>query len=400
MSQSPNHLDTAVVHAGQSPCPTTGAVMPPVYLTSTYAQTSPGVHQGYEYTRSHNPTRYAFERSIARLEGSRLTEADDVSYGGFAFSSGLAAIATLLDTLTAGDHVVAMDDLYGGTHRLFNQVRARSAGLRFTTVDMTVPGALEEAIQPDTKLVWVESPTNPTLKIVDLPAVAALCRDRGIMSACDNTFASPMIQRPIELGFDVTMHSATKYLGGHSDSVGGVLVTGDKALAETLRFHQNSVGSVMAPFDSFLMLRGVKTLALRMRRHNKTAYELATWLEQHPKVAKIAYPGLESHPQHEIASRIMRLDGQPVGGGMITIVIDSDLAGCRRFLENLSVFTLAESLGGVESLVNHPAIMTHASVDPAVRKELGIEDCLVRLSVGIEDGRDLQADLETALDAV
>ena len=374
--------------------------MPPVYLTSTYAQKSPGVHQGFEYTRSHNPTRYAFERSIARLEGSTLTEEQDVSYGGFAFSSGLAAIATLLDTLKAGDHVVAMDDLYGGTHRLFNKVRARSAGLRFTTVDMTAPGALEAAIQPDTKLVWVESPTNPTLKVVDLPAVASICRDRGIMSACDNTFASPMLQRPIEMGFDITMHSATKYLGGHSDTVGGVLVTGDNDMAETLRFHQNSVGSVMAPFDSFLMLRGVKTLALRMRRHNETAHALATWLEKHPKVARIAYPGLESHPQHAVASRIMQLDGKPAGGGMITIVIDSDLDGCRRFLENLSIFTLAESLGGVESLVNHPAIMTHASVDPAVRKELGIDDCLVRLSVGIEDGRDLQADLETALDAV
>ncbi len=374
--------------------------MPPVYLTSTYAQKSPGVHQGFEYTRSHNPTRYAFERSIARLEGSNLSEADDVSYGGFAFSSGLAAIATLLDTLSAGDHVVAMDDLYGGTHRLFNKVRARSAGLRFTTVDMTVPGALEEAIQSDTKLVWVESPTNPTLKVVDLPAVAAICRERGILSACDNTFASPMLQRPIEMGFDITMHSATKYLGGHSDSVGGVLVTADKEMAETLRFHQNSVGSVMAPFDSFLMLRGVKTLALRMRRHNRTAHDLAVWLENHSKVARIVYPGLESHPQHSIASRIMQLDGEPAGGGMITIVLDSDLDGCRRFLENLSVFTLAESLGGVESLVNHPAIMTHASVDPAVREELGIDDCLVRLSVGIEDGRDLQADLETALDAV
>lgn len=400
MSHSSNHLDTAAIHAGQSPCPTTGAVMPPVYLTSTYAQASPGIHQGYEYSRSHNPTRYAFERSIARLEGSKLTEEQDTSYGGFAFASGLAAIATLLDTLTAGDHVVAMDDLYGGTHRLFNQVRARSAGLRFTTVDMTVPGALEAAIQPDTKLVWVESPTNPTLKVVDLPAVASLCKKHGIMSACDNTFASPMIQRPIELGFDITMHSATKYLGGHSDAVGGVLVTGDRELAETLRFHQNSVGSVMGPFDSFLMLRGVKTLALRMRRHNESAQSLASWLENHPKISKIAYPGLESHPQHAVASRIMQVDGKPVGGGMITIVLDSDIDGCRRFLENLSIFTLAESLGGVESLVNHPAIMTHASVDPTVRQELGIEDCLVRLSVGIEDVRDLQTDLKMALDAV
>lgn len=400
MSDSTHHLDTAVVHAGQAPCPTTGAVMPPVYLTSTYAQQSPGIHQGFEYTRSHNPTRYAFERCIARLEGSQLTESEDVSFGGFAFASGLAAIATLLDTLESGDHVVAMDDLYGGTHRLFNQVRARSAGLRFTTVDMTRLDALEQAIQPDTKLVWVESPTNPTLKVVDLPAVASLCKDRGIVSACDNTFASPILQRPMEFGFDITMHSATKYLGGHSDAVGGVLVTGDKAIAEKLRFHQNSVGSIMSPFDSFLMLRGVKTLAIRMRRHNETAHALASWLADHPKISKVAYPGLASHPQHEVASRIMQIDGKSVGGGMITIVLKSDLAGCRRFMENLSVFTLAESLGGVESLVNHPAIMTHASVDPAVRAQLGIDDCLVRLSVGIEDAQDLKRDLENALNAI
>ncbi|MCH2132961.1 MAG: PLP-dependent aspartate aminotransferase family protein [Phycisphaerales bacterium] len=400
MSDASTHPDTAVVHAGQSCCGLTGAVMPPVYLTSTYAQASPGVHQGFEYTRSHNPTRYAFERCIARLEGSTLTEEQDASYGGFAFSSGLASIGTLLDTLTAGDHVVAMDDLYGGTHRLFNKVRARSAGLRFTTVDMTDIDQLAAAITPETKLVWVESPTNPMLKVVDLEAVAAMCRERGILAACDNTFASPMLQQPLGLGFDIVMHSATKYLGGHSDMVGGVLVTNDADLAETLRFHQNSVGSVLSPFDSYLGLRGIKTLGLRMRRHCSSAARLAAWLEQHATVDSVIYPGLASHPQHETASRLMTLDGQPAGGGMITLTLNSDLAGCRRFLENLTVFALAESLGGVESLVNHPAIMTHASVDPEVRAQLGIEDTLVRLSVGIEDAEDLQADLDRALAAM
>lgn len=400
MSDASTHPDTAVVHAGQSCCGLTGAVMPPVYLTSTYAQASPGVHQGFEYTRSHNPTRYAFERCIARLEGSTLTEEQDASYGGFAFSSGLASIGTLLDTLTAGDHVVAMDDLYGGTHRLFNKVRARSAGLRFTTVDMTDIDQLAAAITPETKLVWVESPTNPMLKVVDLEAVAAMCRERGILAACDNTFASPMLQQPLGLGFDIVMHSATKYIGGHSDAVGGVLVTGNKELAETLRFHQNSVGSVLGIFECFLMLRGIKTLAIRMRRHCDTSYKLAQWLENHAKVKSVVYPGLPSHPQHAVASKLMQIDGQPVGGGMVTLVLDCDISGCRRFLENLTTFSLAESLGGVESLVNHPAIMTHASVDPAVRESLGIHDNLVRLSVGIEDAADLQADLESALGAI
>ncbi|MCH2153093.1 MAG: PLP-dependent aspartate aminotransferase family protein [Phycisphaerales bacterium] len=400
MSNKKQHLDTEVIHAGQSPCPITGAVMPPIYMTSTYAQSSPGVHQGYEYTRSHNPTRYAFERCIARLEGSTLSESDDPSYGGFAFASGLAAIGTLLDTCTNGDHIVAMDDLYGGTHRLFNQVRARSAGLEFTSVDMTDLDALRSAIRPETRLIWVESPTNPMLKVVDLQGVADIAREHGILCACDNTFATPMIQRPLELGFDIVMHSATKYIGGHSDAVGGVLVTGNKELAETLRFHQNSVGSVLGIFECFLMLRGIKTLAIRMRRHCDTSYKLAQWLENHAKVKSVVYPGLPSHPQHAVASKLMQIDGQPVGGGMVTLVLDCDISGCRRFLENLTTFSLAESLGGVESLVNHPAIMTHASVDPAVRESLGIHDNLVRLSVGIEDAADLQADLESALGAI
>ena len=400
MSEHKQHLDTAVIHAGQNPCPITGAVIPAISVSSTYAQSSPGVHQGFEYTRSHNPTRYAFERCIARLEGSMLTEDEDASFGGFAFSSGLAAIATMLDTCTAGDHLVVMDDLYGGTHRLFNQVRSRSAGLEFTAVDMTDLDALRAAIRPETKLIWVESPTNPMLKVADLPAIATLARERGIRSACDNTFASPMIQRPLEMGFDVVMHSATKYLGGHSDALGGVLATGDAELAQTLRFHQNSVGSVLGPFESFLMLRGLKTLAIRMRRHCESGLAIAHFLEGHPKVATVVYPGLASHPQHEIAARIMRIDDAPVGGGMVTLTLDTDLEGCRRFLENLTFFGLAESLGGVESLVNHPAIMTHASVAPEVRSQLGIVDTLVRLSVGIEDQQDLEADLARALDAI
>ncbi|MEE2906931.1 MAG: PLP-dependent aspartate aminotransferase family protein [Planctomycetota bacterium] len=400
MTDTNHHLDTAVVHAGQTPCPLTGAVIPPVYLTSTYAQQSPGVHQGFEYTRSHNPTRYAFERCIARLEGSTLSESEDVSYGGFAFASGLASIATLLDTLTAGDHVVTMDDLYGGTHRMFDHVRSRSANLEFTVTDLSIPGALEEALRPDTKLVWVESPTNPTLKIADLERIGKICRERGILSACDNTFATPILQRPLEFGFDIAMHSATKYIGGHSDSIGGVLVTGQAELAETIRFHQNSVGTILSPFDSFLMLRGLKTMAIRMRRHCESALALARWLEQQPQVRSVMYPGLDSHPQHDIARRIMRIDETPAGGGMITIQLDADLPGCRRFLEALSIFTLAESLGGVESLANHPAIMTHASVPPDMRAQLGIEDCLVRLSIGIESTEDLQSDLESALNAI
>lgn len=388
---------TKAVHGGQAHCPTTGAVMPPIYLSSTYAQSSPGEHQGFEYTRSHNPTRYACERCIAVLEGSTITEDIDPSCGGYAFSSGLAAIGTLLDMLETGDHVVAMDDLYGGTHRLFNRVKTRSQGLEFSFVDMSDPGALASAITDRTRLIWVETPTNPMLKLADLEAIATLAREKGILSACDNTFCSPMLQRPLELGFDICMHSGTKYIGGHSDVIGGFLVTSDAALAERIRFHQNSIGAVLSPFDSYMMLRGMKTLALRMRQHCAAALELAQWLERHPGVKQVIYPGLPSHPQHELATRQMRLENAPAGGGMISIVLESDLEGVRRFLEELEVFTLAESLGGVESLVNHPAIMTHASMETEARAALGITDTLVRLSVGIEDIADLQADLEQAL---
>ncbi|MDP7070910.1 MAG: PLP-dependent aspartate aminotransferase family protein [Phycisphaerales bacterium] len=400
MTTDSTHMGTMAVHAGQSPCPTTGAVMPPVYLSSTYAQRSPGAHAGFEYTRSHNPTRYALERSIARLEGSSLRESTDASFGGFAFSSGMAAISCLLDSLTAGDRVLAMDDLYGGTHRLFRQVRARAQGLQFDFADLSNLDAVEAAITPETKLLWVESPTNPMLKLADLKGLAAIAKAHGILCACDNTFATPVLQRPLESGFDVVMHSATKYLGGHSDVVAGILVTGCPQHAETIRFHQNSVGSVLGPFDSYLVLRGIKTLDLRMRAHCRSAAAIAEMLSGHAKVRTTVYPTHPDHPQFDLAAAQMQIDGTPAGGGMVTIELDSDLAGCRRFLESLSVFTLAESLGGVESLANHPAIMTHASVPAEARSALGINDSLVRLSVGIEDVRDLVADLQSALDAI
>lgn len=390
-------FDSKVVHAGQSPEPVTGAVMPPVFLASTYVQESPGVHKGYEYTRSHNPTRYAMERCVARLEGSELTESDDVSYGGFAFSSGMAAIGALLELLDSGDHVIAMDDLYGGTHRLFSQVRTRSSGLQFSYVDLTDSDKLVEAIQDNTKLIWIETPTNPTLKLVDLEAVAMIAKDKGILLACDNTFATPAIQKPLAYGFDVVMHSGTKYMGGHSDVVCGMLVTAQPELAQKVRFIQNSVGSVLGPFDSYLTLRGIKTLGLRMRRHCESALRIALWLEQQESVAQVMYPGLPSHPQHEVACRQMTLDGIVTGGGMITCLLHGGLEASRKFLEQLRLFTLAESLGGVESLVEHPAIMTHASVPQEIRTQLGIDDGLVRLSVGIEDCDDLLEDLEHAL---
>ncbi|MBT4585021.1 MAG: PLP-dependent transferase [Phycisphaerae bacterium] len=392
-----NRFDSKVVHAGQAPEPVTGAVMPPVFLSSTYAQESPGVHKGFEYTRSHNPTRYAMERCIARLEGSELTETDDASYGGFAFASGMAAIGTLLELLNTGDHVVAMDDLYGGTHRLFSKVRERSAGLQFSHVDLTDSNALESAIQENTKLIWIETPTNPTLKLVDLEAIAKIAENRGILLACDNTFATPAIQLPLSHGFDVVMHSGTKYIGGHSDVVCGVLVTAQQELAERIRFIQNSVGSVLGPFDSYLALRGIKTLGLRMRRHCESALRIATWLEQHKAIERVIYPGLPSHPQHDVAIKQMTMDGTVAGGGMITCVLHGGLEASRTFLEKLRIFALAESLGGVESLVEHPAIMTHASVPQEMRANLGIDDGLVRLSVGIEDCKDLLEDLEQAL---
>jgi len=366
--------------------------MPPVSFSSTYAQSSPGEHAGFEYSRSHNPTRYAWERCIARLEGSELTESDDVTYGGFAFASGLAAIATLLDHLPANAKVVASDDLYGGTHRLFRQVRARSAGLRFEFVDASDPNKVAEAVDEETALIWVETPTNPMLKVVDLAAIAAIGKEHGVLTACDNTFCSPAIQQPLTHGIDVVMHSSTKYLGGHSDVVGGVLVTGNPELATKLRFLQNSVGAVIGPMDAYLNLRGTKTLGIRMARHAETGMKLATMLEAHPKVERVVYPGLASHPQHAIAQKQMGS-----GGGMITATLAGGLDASRTFLESVNLFTLAESLGGVESLIEHPAIMTHASVPAADRAALGIDDGLVRFSCGIEEAEDLLEDVDHAL---
>lgn len=383
--QRPRHaFATQVIHAGQAPDPTTGALMPPIFANSTYLQESPGVHKGLDYGRSHNPTRWALERCVAELEGGSRA---------FAFASGLAAIASVLELLDAGAHILSGDDLYGGTYRLFDRVRSRSAGHRFSFVDMTDPAAFEAALRDDTRMVWVETPSNPLLRLTDLAAIARLCRDRGIICVADNTFASPWIQRPLELGFDIVVHSTTKYLNGHSDVIGGIAVVGDNAeLAERLGFLQNSVGAIAGPFDAFLTLRGVKTLALRMERHCTNALALALWLEQQPQVARVYYPGLPSHPQHALAQRQMR-----GFGGMISLDLNTDLDGARRFLEQVSLFALAESLGGVESLIEHPAIMTHASIPPENRARLGIGDALVRLSVGVEDLEDLRADLAQAL---
>jgi len=377
-------LATLAIHGGQSPDPSTGAVMPPIYATSTYAQSSPGVHQGFEYSRTHNPTRFAYERCVAALEGGSR---------GFAFASGMAATSTVIELLDAGSHVVAMDDIYGGSFRLFERVRRRTAGLDFSFVDLTDPAAFEAAITPKTKMVWIETPTNPMLKIVDIAAVAAIARRHGLIVVVDNTFASPMLQRPLELGADIVVHSATKYLNGHSDMVGGMVVVGDNAeLAEQMAFLQNSVGGVQGPFDSFLALRGLKTLPLRMKAHCANALELARWLETHPAIEKVIYPGLPSHPQHELATR--QMGGY---GGIVSIVLKGGFEAAKRFCERTELFTLAESLGGVESLVNHPAVMTHASIPVARREQLGISDALVRLSVGVEEVADLRADLERAL---
>jgi cystathionine gamma-lyase len=375
---------TRGIHAGQEPDPSTGAIMTPIYATSTYVQESPGVHKGYEYSRTQNPTRMAYERCIADLEsGTR----------GFAFASGMAATATALELLDHGAHVVASDDLYGGTYRLFTRVRERSAGLVASYVDMRDRAALAAAIRPETRMIWVETPSNPMLKLIDLSMVAEIGRERGILTVADNTFASPYVQRPLELGFDLVMHSATKYLNGHSDMVGGIVVVGDnKELADRLAFLQNAVGAVAGPFDSFLALRGLKTLALRMERHCANAEAIADHLARHRRVARVHYPGLKSHPQHDLARRQMH--GY---GGMVTILLDGGLAEARRFLERVEIFALAESLGGVESLIEHPAIMTHASLPAAQRQTLGIGDGLVRLSVGIEDVADLIADLDQAL---
>jgi cystathionine gamma-lyase len=384
------HLATRVIHGGQAPDPTTGAVMPPIYATSTFAQESPGVHKGLDYGRSHNPTRWALERCVADIESGG---------GAFAFASGLAAISAVLELLPAGSHIVAGDDMYGGTYRLFERVRRHSAGLEFTYVDLTDPLALAGALRPDTKMVWVETPTNPMLKLADLHAISALCRERGILSVCDNTFASPIVQRPLEHGIDIVVHSTTKYMNGHSDVIGGVAVVGleprHQPLRERLGFIQNAVGAIQGPFDSFLVLRGIKTLALRVERSCANALELARWLEEQTKVSRVVYPGLASHPQHELARRQMH--GY---GGIISIDLDTDIAGARRFLEQCEVFTLAESLGGVESLIEHPAIMTHATIPLEQRAKLGIGDGLIRLSVGIEHVDDQRADLARALAAI
>lgn len=381
-------LSTRGIHAGQRPDPTTGAIMTPIYATSTYVQDSPGVHKGYEYSRSQNPTRMAFEACVADLEnGAR----------GYAFASGLAAMGTILELLDSGDHVVAMDDLYGGSYRIMENVRKRSAGLDFSFVDLTDPANLEAAIRPETKMVWVESPTNPTLRLVDLDAIARIAKKHGLLTVCDNTFASPIVQQPLDHGFDIVVHSATKYLNGHSDIVGGVAVLReDGDLADRMAYLHNAVGSILGPFDSFLALRGLKTLAVRMRQHCSGAMRIAEYLEAHDKVERVIYPGLESHPQHDLASR------QMVGGygGIVTAILKGGLDESRRFLEHTDLFALAESLGGVESLIEHPAIMTHASIPAEIRAELGISDSLVRLSVGIEDIDDLLADLDSALAAV
>jgi cystathionine gamma-lyase len=381
---------TRVIHAGQSPDPSTGAVMPPIYANSTYVQDSPGVHKGLDYGRSHNPTRWAFERCVADLESGAQA---------FAFASGLAAIATVLELLDAGAHVIAGDDLYGGTYRLLERVRRRSAGLSITYVDLSRPEALAAALRPETRMLLIETPTNPLLKLADLDALAAFCQQHNLISVADNTFATPWIQRPLERGFDVVVHSTTKYLNGHSDVIGGIAVVSDAErngeLRERLAFLQNSVGAIAGPFDSFLALRGVKTLNVRMQRHCENALELAHWLERDARVARVRYPGLASHPQHALAQRQMH-----GFGGMVSLELKTDLAGARRFLEACELFTLAESLGGVESLIEHPGIMTHATIPREQREKLGISDTLVRLSVGIEELADLRQDLEKALAAI
>jgi len=388
--EKPQGFATRAIHSGQPPDPTTGAIITPIYQTSTYVQQSPGVHKGFDYARSINPTRLAYEYCVADLENG---------VRGFAFASGLAGMATVLELLDSGAHAIASDDLYGGTFRLFERVRRRSANLDFTFVDLTDLSHLEGAIKQNTRMIWVETPSNPLLKLVDLEGIARFAAENELLSVCDNTFASPWIQRPLDVGFDIVLHSATKYLNGHSDIVGGVVVVGDRpeltTVIDRLGFLQNAVGAVAGPFDCFLAMRGLKTLALRMERHCANALSLAAWLEQHPKVRLVRYPGLRSHPQHELARRQMH-----GFGGMITIHLDSDLSGTRRFLEHTKLFALAESLGGVESLIEHPALMTHGSIPAEQRAALGIDDTLVRLSVGVEDLDDLREDLALALDQI
>ncbi|HAT1825455.1 TPA: aminotransferase class I/II-fold pyridoxal phosphate-dependent enzyme [Legionella pneumophila] len=378
------HFDTRAIHAGQEPCQSTGAVMTPIYATSTYKQIAPGEHLGYEYSRTQNPTRKAYEDCIASLESGQK---------GFAFASGMAAINTVIDLLDSGDHVVAMDDLYGGTFRLFDKVKTRTSNLSFTFIDMSVPENIEAAITPKTKLLWLETPSNPMLKLANLRKIAAIAKKYNLITVADNTFATPWIQRPLELGFDIVLHSATKYLNGHSDVVSGVVVVGDNpVLSDKIAFLQNSCGAVAGPFDSFLVLRSLKTLSLRMQRHCENANHLANWLSSHPKIEKVIYPGLKSHPQYSLAKEQMN-----DFGGMISLVLKGGLEDAKRFLARCELFTLAESLGGVESLIEHPAIMTHASIPVEQRKALGIEDGFIRLSVGIEHIDDLRADLEHAL---
>lgn len=386
MKDRPNRqgFATRAIHAGQQPDPTTGAIMVPIYATSTFVQESPGVHKGYEYARSQNPTRMAYEACIADLESG---------HRGYAFASGLAAEATILELLDAGAHVIASDDLYGGTYRLLHRVRSRTANLSVTTVDLSDLDAVKAAIRPETRMIWVETPTNPLLKLADLEALAQLAKTHNLISVADNTFASPWIQRPLEQGFDIVVHSATKYLNGHSDMVGGVAVVREAGeIADRMAFLHNAVGAIQGPFDSFLVMRSLKTLALRMERHCQNAAVIAEWLEKHPSVAKVRYPFLPSHAQHDLARRQMR-----AGGGMVTIHLKGGLEPARRMLERTELFSLAESLGGVESLIEHPAIMTHASIPPEQRAAIGIDDGLVRLSVGVEDVNDLLADLEQAL---
>ena len=384
MSNNKNHgMGTKAIHAGQSPDPSTGAVMMPIYATSTYAQASPGEHQGYEYSRSHNPTRFAYERCVAALESGSH---------GYAFASGLAATSTVLELLDSGAHVICMDDVYGGTYRLFERVRARSAALQFSFVDLNDMAALEAALQPNTKMIWCETPTNPLLKIVDIARLSAFAKKHDLLLAVDNTFSSPILQRPLELGADIVMHSATKYLNGHSDIVGGMIVVNTPELAEQMTFLQNAIGGVQGPFDSFLALRGLKTLHLRMKAHCENAQFLAERLESHPAIEKGMYPGLASHPQHELAKTQMH-----GFGGMVSVWLKGGFPEAKRFMERLELFTCAESLGGVESLANHPAVMTHASVPVERREALGVTGNLVRLSVGVEDVRDLWADIQQAL---
>ncbi|MEM9533282.1 MAG: PLP-dependent aspartate aminotransferase family protein [Pseudomonadota bacterium] len=381
--KQPEGIGTRAIHGGQAPDPSTGAIMPPIYATSTYVQASPGQHQGFEYSRSHNPTRFAYERCVAALEGG---------VAGFAFASGMAAIGTVLELLDSGSHVIALDDLYGGSYRLFERVRRRSANLSFDFLELASAEVLESVRRPETRMVWVETPSNPMLKVIDLEMVASFCARHDLLMVVDNTFASPILQRPLEKGADIVLHSATKYLNGHSDMIGGVAVVADESLAESMAFLQNSVGGIAGPFDAFLALRGLKTLHLRMQRHCDNAMALAEFLVDQPNVEHVIYPGLTSHPQHELAGR--QMDGF---GGIVSFEIAGGEAAARRMMERCRYFGLAESLGGVESLINHPAIMTHASVPPDRRAELGISDSLIRLSVGVEDVDDLRQDLDQAL---